>query len=463
MNLKQLKAKIRYGTQYLPFTMNTVLWAAAVWLCYRLLYTKPERNAVEDTDSFRALVLLMGKVALWFVLALVFLSIISTFLSWLYYLWLRKKKDYRLQVHFTTEQRKGRKNRLYLDARLQGVYRPLLGFVQGRLFYDDYRMTDKFPLLSNQRGQRGLRREAISGRSRLLLPDIREYQLRDSFVFFEDMLHLISLPVRQPLSGQFYQPPVLTTAEDREVAPKQAETPDVRIDQLRRMEGEYLNYKDFEAGDDVRRIVWKVYARSGELVVRIPERFEPYASHLYFYASFEAGGARRWTDEGYLREMLNYYKNRVWTVYDTLARKEWELRYIPDQKFAVPEELSPAEKTARLISNSVWQRELPVDRYFNPSRGAVLCISSLTDPDALRSLLSRCDEQTVVYFVKLSSTFRHPLVWGWLRRLIFLPPKDRLSRLRTQWTFSPARFQLQKKEKEMEALLRNSNVRAGIL
>jgi len=463
MNRRQLKKNIRYGAQYIPFTPNTILWGAAVWLCYRLLRTSPVKDAQEGTDSFSGMILLMGKVALWFVAALVCLSVLSAFLSWLHYLWLRKKKDYRLQVRFTTEQVRGKKNRLYLETLLPGVYRPLLGFVQGRLFYDDYRMTDKFPLLSDKRKGRGLRREGISGRSRLLLPDIREYQLKDGFVYFEDMLHLFSLAVRQPLGGQFYQPPVLTNGQDQEVFPKKTETPEVRIDQLRRMEGEYLSYKDFEAGDDVRRIVWKVYARNRELVVRIPERFEPYASHLYLYASFGTAMRSQWAGEGYLREMLNYYKNRVWTIYDTLSRKEWELRYIPDQKYTVPEDLSPADKAARIISNSNWQRDTPVDRYFNPRQGAVLCISSLVDPAALRTVLEQCDESTVVYFIKLSGAFRHLVAWGWLRRLIFLPPKDRLTRIRSRWTFSPARLQLQKREKEIEQLLRKSNIRTGIL
>src|SRR5690606_39221073 len=121
-----------------------------------------------------------------------------------------------------------------------------------------------------------------------------------------------------------------------------------------------------EAGDDVRRIVWKVYARNRELVVRVPELFEPYASHLYFYASFEAAVKKQWTGDGYLTEMLNYYKNRVWTVYDTLAKNEWELRYIPDQQFQIPELGNEAERVARTISNSEWQQDLPVSTYFNP-------------------------------------------------------------------------------------------------
>ena len=277
------------------------------------------------------------------------------------------------------------------------------------------------------------------------------------------MLHIFSLAVSQPIAGHFYQPPVLAKDDDRDVFPKKTETMDVRIEQLRRVEGEYLNYKDFESGDDVRRIVWKVYAKNRELVVRVPEMFEPYASHLYFYASFHASVKSQWLNEGYLKEMLNYYKNSVWTVYDTLSQKEWDLRFIPDQSFNVPEHLSVPERSARIISNSSWHRDKSLNQYFNPRQATVLCVSSFTDPDELRNILEQCDSGTVVYFVKLSRVFRHFVAWNWLKRLILLPPKDRLNKLRSRWIFSPIRLQVQRREKELEEILKRSNVTSGTL
>lgn len=350
-----------------------------------------------------------------------------------------------------------------MDTILEGVIRPVLGFVKGRLIYDNDVMTDKFSLLSNKRQKDKVLRVAIAGRSNLALPDIKEYELRGGFIYFQDMLHLFSLAVSQPVSGHFYQPPILTNEDDKDVFPKKTETMDVRIDQVRHTEGELLNYKDFEAGDDVRRIVWKVYAKNRDLVVRVPELFVPYASHLYFYASFHASVKAQWLGEGYLKEMLNYYKNNVWTVYDTLSKKEWEMRYIPDQSLSVPEQLSEAEKTARIISNSGWHTDIPLSNYFKPKQGAVLCVSSLTDPHELESMLEQCDSTTVVYFVKTSRVFRHFVAWGWLKRLIFLPPKDRLNKLRSRWTFSPMRLQVQKREKEIEETLRKSAVTWAIL
>jgi hypothetical protein len=408
-------------------------------------------------------VILMGKMVFWFVLGIVGISVLSTFVTYMHYLWLRKKKGNKLQVEFTTETRKGKKNKLYLNAKLEGAIRPLLGFVNGRLYYDDNVMTDRFSLLSNKRKEQSLWRTAITGRSRMALPDIKEYELKGGFVYFEDMLHLFRLAAWQPVGGHFYQPPVLMKEEDAEVFPKKTESMDVRIEQLRRVEGELLNYKDFESGDDVRRIVWKVYARNRELVVRVPELHEPYASHLYFYASFYAAVKAQWMSEGYLKEMLNYYKNCVWTVYDTLSKKEWDMRFIPDQSFNIPEALPEGERAARIISNSEWHKDSSLQQYFNARSGTVLCISSFTDPQELSNVLEKCDAATVVYFVKTSTVFKHFAPLNWLGRLIFQPPKDRLSQLRTTWTFSPMRTQINKRERELEDILKKSVVTWGVL
>lgn len=460
-----MKQRIRYGMQFFPFTLNTLVCALVAWLAYYILYKPlPDKVKEEDTVSaFRPFIILMGKIALWLIIVLILLSVLSTLITWAYYLWLKHKKNAVLQLSFTTESKNGKNHKLFMNAAIDGVRRPLLGFIKGRLYYDDYKLTDKFPLMSNRRKENSFWRGAITGKSRLALPDIKEYQLQGGFVFFEDMLHLFSLAVPQPVGGQFYQPPVLRNEEEQEVAPKKTETLDVRIDQMRKVEGEYLNYKDFEAGDDVRRIVWKVYAKSRDLVVRMPERFEPYASHLYFYASFHAAVKTQWLSEGYLKEMLNYYKNSVWTVYDTLSKKEWEMRYIPDLSFNVPENLSLAEKSARIISNSDWHDDKTLGSYFNVKSGTVLCISSFTDPQELARVLEQCDASTVVYFVKLSRTFRHFVPFTWLKRILFMPPKDRLSKLKSRWTFSPMRFQVQNKEKEIEQLLQRSNVTSTIM
>ena len=469
---KLFRRRLRYYLQYVPITANAVLCGMALWILSRILYRPSALKGRVDINSqdadgalntLQPFILLMGRIGLMLLIVFIALSVLSALLAWLYYLWLKRKRGALLQLEFTTETKSGKSNKVFLNAALEGAFRPLLGFVKGRLFYDDYRLTDKFSLLSNRRKEGSFLRSAISGKNRLALPDIKEYQLRGGFIFFEDMLHLFSFAVAQPAGGNFYQPPVLRKPDEQEVSPKKTETTDIRIEQMRRVEGEYLNYKDFEAGDDVRRIVWKVYAKNRDLVVRVPEMFEPYASHLYFYASFHSGIGETWIEGDYGREMLNYFKNNVWTVYDTLAAKEFNMRYISDQPVTVPEGLPEKERVGRVISSSAWHRDKSLNSYFNARQGTVLCISSLTDPHELSQLLESADLSTLIYFVKLSRTFRHFIAFGWIKRLVFLPPKDRLNKLRDRWIFSPLRLQLGRREKEIESLLQKSSATFQVL
>ena len=455
MDRKVISWKARYYFQYFPFTLHSIVCALAAWGGVKLLYQRPGKGA--SPSALLPFILIMGKVVFLFILALVALSVLSTFYSYLYFLYLNNVRGSKLEVSFSSEVKKGR-NRLYLEASIPGAIRPLLGFVKGRLFYDDNIFTDRFPMLSDKKREHTFWRTGIMGKSRVYLPDIKEYELKGGFVYFEDMLHLVKLAVSQPLSGHFHQSPVLLGNELPTVLPRKTETMEFRVEELHRVEGEYLNYKDFEAGDDVRRIVWQVYARNRELMVRTPEQYEPYASHLYFYASFCSHFKAGRMQAPYMREMLNYYKNNVWTIYDALSQKEWHLRYIPDLNFSVPGTGDEREEAAGIISRSYWHTEPALSAYYKPRSGSAFCISSLTDPADLAELLDHCDPATMVYFVQLSGVFRRYAAINMLRRLIFLPPADRLSRLRSKWVFSPLRLKVRKKEKEIQLLLEKSGV-----
>ena len=455
--MKNFVKRFRFYFQYFPFTVNTILFAIACWAIYTLAYREPA-DSQAPVSSFVPFIMLMLRLAFSFVIAVIALSVVSTLFSWLYFIWLYRRKKSALHIEFTSEEKKTAQNKLYLKATLQKALRPILGFVKGRLFYDNYEMTDFYSLLSGHLKEKSFWRAAITGKNRLRLPDIKEYELKGSFIYFQDMLHLVSLAVKQPLQGHFYQPPHLTHQEEMTVFPKKTENTDVRIEELRRVEGEPFNYKDFEAGDDVRRIVWKVYAKNRDLVVKIPERFEPYASHLYFYASFFADVRSQWLHDSYLKEMLNYYKNHVWTIYHTLSQKEWEMRYIPEQELSMAATVDNFQKNARIISNSRWQKTIPLSSYYHPKKAAVLCISSFMNIDDLQNALHATDNSTVIYFVKCSQAFKHFAAWGLLKRFILLPPKDRLNQLRGSWVFSPMKYQIIKKEKEIEALLSKTDI-----
>lgn len=457
MKRSNLIKRARYYLQYFPFSLNAFILAIALWICFQVI--KPDEAAKgEELSSFAPLIMLMGKTALWFIVALIGFSVLTTFLCWLYFIWQQSRHDYRLEFTFKPS---GSDNGLWLETLLKKARRPFLGFIKGRLYYDGYQMTDKFMLASNKSQPNKFWRAGITGKSKLELPDIKEYAIQGGFIYFEDMLQLFSIPVRQKIKGHFYQAPEQVTLQEKESVPRKTDTTDIRIDQLRKVQVEYLNYKDFENGDDVRRVVWKVYAKNRELVVRIPEIFDPYASHIYFYASFHSGF--RQTGNDFSAEMLNYYKNRIWSVYETLTQKGFEVKFIPDQVLAITEQNNIKEYVQRVISNSFWHQDKELTDYFEPRYGSVLCISSFSAIQEVKDMLESCSPDTVVYYVKLSDTFHTFLPWTWLKRIFILSPDNRLKRIRSRWLLTGLRMQLLKREKEIEQALQKSDVIAGYL
>jgi hypothetical protein len=445
--------------QYFPLTLNFFIIAVGFGAARYFLY-RSDTEEQAFTASFRPLIMMMCKVAFWFIAALVTLSVLSTIICWAYYLWLKQKKNSHLKVTFSNDQSQ---RALVLSSVLEKAFRPFLGFIKARLVYDNDELTDRFLLAGNKKSKGKFWRDAVSGKSVLELPGIKEYSIKGGFVFFEDMLQLLSLPVRQTVSGHFYKSPELQKQTAQDAQPRKTDETEVRIEQMRRVDGDYFHYKDFEMGDDVRRIVWKLYAKNRELVVRTPEIFNPFASHIYFYASFYSTLNALQQENDFSAEMLSYYKQRVWTAFETLSKKEFEVKYIADQQLHLPEAENMIAQVQRTISCSAWHADISATDYFQPRYGAVICISSMNEVEDVRQLLDQCSADTVVYYVKLSNCFKSYAPLTWLMRLFIKPPNDRLKRLKSRWLFSTLRLPLLKREKKIEAILAQSEAIYGQL
>lgn len=458
--MKKRRQKIQYYLQFVPFTIHFFWVGIALLLVFLFLFSDIEQLKATETASFLPFLLLMSATIFTFLIVFILFLFLNTLGCWIYYLWLRKKKGIHVNYHFEPVRNK---KYFKLQARLDKVRRPLLGTVKSRLLYDDYQLTDIFTFSKNRWEKSRLIRKGIEADVQLNLPDIKTYDLKGGFVYFQDMLQLFSFPVYEPERAQFFQSPKIVKVAPVEVAPQQTESADIRVENPLRIPGDYLNYKSYETGDDIRRIVWKIYAKSREFVVRVPEEFDRYASHIYFYASFYASESLVQKDSVYGREMLNYYKNVVWTVYSSLASKGVPVRYIDDQELHLEGTQDKDWLLQQTISNSVWQHSQALNDYFKTTSGSILCISSFVNPDDLEEMLSRCNRETVVYYVKLSKAFSHFLPLTWFSRIFFKPPSDRLKKLRGYWFLHPFRLQLLKRERVIETLLQQSLVNRGEL
>lgn len=431
--MRRRLTRIRYFSLFLPLRVNLLLLLGIGYAANQLL----RRTAVE-TSSYYGLALLMARIVLVFAGLLVAFALFSTLIAWVHFLLRGKERALRLESDAADQVKGG----MRLRTVLPGALRPFLGQVRVRLYDKEGSLSGPLLLSGKLPGWFA----GLSGQHRLDLPAVKEYRFSRAVIQFGDLLNLFSLAVQVPVHQPVVNQPRSLLRDTPELPPRQTEDETVRIDQLRRVEGEYLNYKKFEDSDDVRRIVWKIFAKNRELVVRVPEVMDPFASHLLFFASFYSE-ARTALLPDYHEAMLSHYKNVVWTLFDALGKKEFEVRLQPDQECGAEGEVQTR------IARMQWHRDLLPSHYFKPRKGTVLCLHSFSPPEDVQQLLSACESGTTVFFVRLSRTFRSLYLLNWISRILFRPPSGHLQRLKARWMLLPLRYQTVSREKKLRRML----------
>jgi hypothetical protein len=435
-----IRPVVRKAGFYLPFTWYFIVFSTGIFLVY--LYLK--QHYTQEENSYSAIFLLLIKSSVWFAGICVGIALLSVLVSFLIFLWM--KKAGKVHCHVGHTQAADRTNRL--SFMLEPVLRPLLGFVKIRLQYDDAHFSEKFstvqkndPLISNK----------INGIYNWQLPAIKEYNISKAIIYFEDMFQFFSLAVPVNLQHRFMNTPIEMELNHFEANPRKTEDTSVRIEELRRVEGEFINYKSFENNDDVRRIVWKIYARNKELVVRTPEIVDPYASHLYLYASFHSVYA---TGSSMISVVfLNYYKQMVWNTYRQLAAKGFDIKYIPDQQVTSDQPGKSAEYVKQLVSKSRWQQDTELNGYVQGKHAAAVIVSSLNDADEVSRLMEQYGNEITVVFVQLSHSLRKNWIGSVLQWLFLQNEKDLVEQWKVAWNLDPVRIKMERNERQIKEIL----------
>ena len=93
--------------------------------------------------------------------------------------------------------------------------------------------------------------------------------------------------------------------------------------------GELFQYKNFEDNDDVRRIVWKIYAKHKDLVVRTADVQYLPATQVYLYTSFYQ--PIKIVNDTLAQQTLNTYKERLWALVQAVEKEAIEIIWRTDQ------------------------------------------------------------------------------------------------------------------------------------
>jgi hypothetical protein len=449
MTFALLKSRIRYASFFIPFRfhlflLTIVLLAASYWL--------KETRLLPDT-SYTAIINLFIIVAMAFVAAVFAVSLITAIIPWLYFLFTRRSRKVSIKVKTSSKQNTF-KEKQQVSININPIFRPLFGYIKLRLNYDDENISPKFSLVSDESKKQFFSPE-LNGLYNWPLQQIKEYNVSNAIIYFEDMFQLFSFAATLPVQDNFFTQPENNNYADVKVQPKKTEDTNTRIEQIRKVQGEFLNYKNFENNDDVRRIVWKIYAKNKELVVRIPEINDPYASHVYFFASYYNPVAKGIYADLF-SVMLNYFKTAVWNTYQQLSRQNVLIKYISDQETKTAITDDSIQKIKYIISTSEWQNEKDLHAYFKKEEASILCISSLINADEVQNILENTGKDLVIVFVKLSNAFNKVKIKDWLQWVFVKPDEDSIDNLRFTWNFSPLRKKILDNETKVFAILNKS-------
>ncbi len=440
--------------QFMPLRLNFFIFGALAFIIYFFI---SENKA--ETSSFFGFLILMSKIAVWLIIILLLVSFLSTIISYFYY----RHAGNKLDIHFFEKETRRKGKRLKLQASIANIFKPILGSISTRFIYNNLDLSQKFILHKKHKSKFLSLRPGVSSATTIHLPDIKEYQFKGALIYFEDLFRFFSLASFTKLNEQFSNLPKKMNISEVESEPKATDAEEIRIKKLRRVNGEWLEYKKFEAADDIRRIVWKVFAKNRELMVRQQETLNPFASHIYFYLSFYNDNEKSYLHPSHLQLMANYYKNVSWSVYDALLQQDFDIKLIVDQAIKPNAASSDDESKAEKISLCDWQQDTHVQDWFDPRKGSIIFLHSLISSHDVEELLEKCDVHTKIFYVDLSKPFVSDVAKNWLKSIFLKPKQDELSQLQQTWPFSPMKYLIQDNHKKNLQLLNETSAEVEII
>jgi hypothetical protein len=396
-----------------------------------------------DTSSFHHFLVLMSKIGFGILSLVLIISLLSTLVACFYFI--RHREYFHVEVLNNSDDEK--KPTIEVHTFMQKIFRPLLGSIQVRYEYNDHQLSPTFSLSKENNFSFF---PTMGHRSNITLPNIKEYKLDAALLSFQDLFRFFSFTFKNTIQSRFINlPKIVDTAADT-AEPKTTDDDDIRTQTLRKIPGEWLEYKKYEASDDIRRIVWKAFAKNKELVVRKQETLSPYASHINCYASFYTNKA---ISQKSADAMADYYKNYIWSFFNELRQSEFQVKLHFEQlKQGVSEKAVIAEQ----IAQAEWQQEILPSRFFDTKKGSVLFLHSLLPTKEIHKIVQTSDKNTLILYVDLSTIFNELDTSSWWSRIFFKPKFVSDDELISDWKRNAFRLSSKKNVQEHIDIISNS-------
>lgn len=345
------------------------------------------------------------------------------------------------------------RNRLHIVVR--EAFAPLIGVLHA--FITTEQRNYIHPVLFLKNKFRLLKPVGTHSTQPVVLPHYIPYRFRTVTLQYMDILRMTALPVKIPADFQFQNYPPDHRLTDKIIRPLIHREDNEALVIPRKKDGDYLHYKNFESGDDVRRIVWKIYAKNKDLIVRVPE--QEYETANTCYMSYSAVTEHP-IAAPFALIALDYFKWSLWNTYSTLRRQNNLL--LKQFKGTVP--LLPEETLIRnYITNLQWQT--PAETHNIDTRhDNIICLHSGMPMVEIARLTARLQPAQTVYFIPLSQAFQVNLMARGLKKIFFITLNaNPVVQAKIKFQFSGTRRKWKKKETEIIALLQQQHIRHEIL
>ncbi|MEQ9425585.1 MAG: DUF58 domain-containing protein [Cyclobacteriaceae bacterium] len=449
--LSRLKHKFRYYGLFIPLKKNGLFFLLFLALTILIL-----RSQTYSDDSFiKPFFELFAWVGGVFIALIIGLGLLYTLACWIYLLANKKQVTVNLNVGLEDGQ-KGQVGKVPVQVAVSKIWMPLMGYIKVRLVFKDGELSGPVILNTFSKGWKELLPK--EGQANLWLTDRQQYGINGFVISCEDFLQFFRFSMSLDFKKAFYISPLKNDIPVEELKPTKSQEDVEKVKTTKRVEGDYLNYKDFESGDDVRRIVWKIFAKNKELVVRIPEIINPYASHVALYSSFYniiSGDL----NGNYSKGILNFYKDIIYNICLSLEKSDRKVQFNLDQPLMNGIVVEKRDELAYKLSCANWQKELAASELQVPKSEAVICVSSLIPAEDLEEVINK--GKVNLFVVRVSKYLNDQNLFNWKNLFIRRDQKGEINKLK--WLFSKTRRRIRQNEKRIEELVSNNNFKGQVI
>jgi hypothetical protein len=437
--------RFQFWRWYFPFRINFLILVVISIIIY-----VTQKSIGKLQSEFQPLIFTMCKVSVILLFIIIFVSFVSVLFSLIYFKRQCIKNTNNLKLSYSNGSTiETKTSSLQFNISIAKFILPIWGFLKVILFFDNTNRSIYFNIASAE-NRNGFIVNSLNYSAPLDLHHIKTYSIDKGIIFFQDFFRLFSLPYFVRQQDIFWNLPTVKEGIEPNVSAMKSEDNIVKTEKLKRVDGELLHYKNYSPSDDTRRIVWKIFAKNKQLVVRIPEVLNPFANHIVFLPSFSNIFINP-INKPYNDEMLNYYKQNVFNIYTAIKQKQYEVKYSTDQEVLLLKDI------AKIITVSEWHNNNFIQDLPHLQKNSVIVMSSASSNEDFAHILNSVSENTRIYFVRLSVVLQQSVAKNILERLFLHLPKDEYSKLKSHWIWHPYKRQLQQNENQAIELISKFN------